>query len=61
MNEFAYLRDDGSIQMRRSKNCTTILGIVQEVKPNGDVLISLPYAKNKGAPQMEMYELEETK
>lgn len=58
MSEFAYLRNDGTIQMRQSKNCKAILGVVQEVKPNGDVLISLPYAKHKGTPQMEACELE---
>jgi len=58
MSKIAYLDKKGNITFRKSKHCC-VIGVVQEVKPNGDFTVLVPYAEDKGEPQMEVCEIEE--
>lgn len=56
MPKLAYWDKRGYIAFRKSKN-RCIIGAVQEVRPNGDVVFLARYAEDKGEPQMEVCEL----
>lgn len=56
MSNLAYLDKKGNVTFRKSK-ARCVIGIVQEVKPNGDVMVLTRYASDKDEPQMEACEL----